>query len=283
MHKPHKIRISAELDIRLLGAILGAVALLAMLVTPSAGYSQAASQYFPETQHNVRGRFLQYWQEHGGLAQQGYPLTEEFQEKNALDGKTYTVQYFERAVFELHPENQPPYDVLLSQLGKFQLDSRYPNGSNPAAAPQTAPSGSTAPATATPAPATSIIGQTLDFPGFLGNGTLHGVVTDSKEVTVLHDPLIKKDYTAGGKYVLVFMTISNPGAESNQADSNSFRLKDGAGRTFDPVDVDVQFAARRTYNLTGYYEAIQPSLSIKGLFVFEVAADSSNYMLVAGQ
>ena len=32
------------------------------------------------------------------------------------------VQYFERAVFEYHPENQPPYDVLLSQLGKFRYD-----------------------------------------------------------------------------------------------------------------------------------------------------------------
>ena len=31
-----------------------------------------------------------------------------------LDGKSYTVQYFERAVFELHPENQPPFNVLLS-------------------------------------------------------------------------------------------------------------------------------------------------------------------------
>ena len=38
--------------------------------------------------------------------------------KRDLDGKTYTVQYFERAVFEQHPENAgTPYDVLLSQLG----------------------------------------------------------------------------------------------------------------------------------------------------------------------
>ncbi|MFL5735444.1 MAG: alpha/beta fold hydrolase, partial [Chloroflexia bacterium] len=37
-----------------------------------------------------------------------------------LNGKPYTVQYFERAVFELHPENAAPYDVLLSQLGTFQ-------------------------------------------------------------------------------------------------------------------------------------------------------------------
>ncbi len=60
----------------------------------------------------------------GGLAQQGYPISNEFQEKSDLDGKTYTVQYFERAVFEAHPENQAPYDVLLSQLGTFQYRAR---------------------------------------------------------------------------------------------------------------------------------------------------------------
>jgi erythromycin esterase len=43
-----------------------------------------------------------------------------------MDGKTYTVQYFERAVFEHHPENAgTPYEVLLSQLGKFQYDKRH--------------------------------------------------------------------------------------------------------------------------------------------------------------
>src|SRR5262249_25411964 len=86
------------------------------------------SSYFPQTKHYVKGQFLQYWNNHGGVAQYGYPLTEEFQEVNKLNGKTYTVQYFERVIFEKHPENQPPYDVLLSQLGTFELKARYPNG-----------------------------------------------------------------------------------------------------------------------------------------------------------
>jgi hypothetical protein len=49
-------------------------------------------------------------------------------EKSDLDGKTYKVQYFERAVFEHHPENPAPYDVLLSQLGTFRYKQKYPNG-----------------------------------------------------------------------------------------------------------------------------------------------------------
>src|SRR5438874_13578588 len=78
---------------------------------------QANCQTFPETGKSVCGRFLSYWREHGGLAQQGYPISGEFPERSEIDGKTYTVQYFERAVFEVHPENRPPYDVLLSLLG----------------------------------------------------------------------------------------------------------------------------------------------------------------------
>ncbi len=87
----------------------------------------AGSQLFAETGHRVGGKFLDYWKAHGGLAQQGYPISEEFTEKNALDGKTYTVQYFERAVFEMHPENPAPYDVLLSQLGTFRYADEHGN------------------------------------------------------------------------------------------------------------------------------------------------------------
>jgi hypothetical protein len=59
------------------------------------------------------------------LAQQGYPISDEFTEVSDLNGQPYTVQYFERAVFEDHPENQPPNDILLSQLGTFQHKAKY--------------------------------------------------------------------------------------------------------------------------------------------------------------
>lgn len=85
---------------------------------------QSGVTYFPEVGHTLRGRFLQYWQEHGGLAQFGYPLTEEYTDKSKTDGKEYVTQYFERARFEYHPENQPPYDVLLGLLGLETTESR---------------------------------------------------------------------------------------------------------------------------------------------------------------
>jgi len=78
-----------------------------------------AAVYFPETGHNLHTGFRDYWEAHGGLAQFGYPLTEELVERLA-DGNAYTVQYFERARFEWHPENPPDYQVLLGQLGRLR-------------------------------------------------------------------------------------------------------------------------------------------------------------------
>ncbi|HMA33702.1 MAG TPA: alkaline phosphatase family protein, partial [Chloroflexia bacterium] len=129
-------------------AALGAVLLLAvggpLAPVASAHFAEGAptiagaAQYFPETGKSVEGRFLDYWQGHGGLAQQGYPISDELEEQSPTDGKTYTVQYFERAVFERHPENAPPFDVLLSLLGVFTYHQKYPNGA-PGQVPNTSP------------------------------------------------------------------------------------------------------------------------------------------------
>ncbi len=89
-------------------------------------------QTFKETGKSVCGKFLTYWQQHGGVAQQGFPLSGEFTEVSDLNGKPYTVQYFERSVFELHPENPAPYDVLLSQVGRLQFARKYPGGATSA-------------------------------------------------------------------------------------------------------------------------------------------------------
>jgi hypothetical protein len=91
-------------------------------VPPREG-SSSATGYFAETGHNVGGRFWAFWNDHGGLAQFGLPLTEEFDER-LEDGQTYRVQYFERARFEHHPEHAPPYDMLLGQFGRAVLASR---------------------------------------------------------------------------------------------------------------------------------------------------------------
>jgi acetyl esterase/lipase len=102
------------------------------------GNTNAASQTFPQTGKTVQGAFMRYWSSNGGLAQFGYPISGEMQEASDTDGKTYTVQYFERAVFELHPANARPFDVLLTLLGSMQYAHKYPNGA-PSQVPNAAP------------------------------------------------------------------------------------------------------------------------------------------------
>ncbi len=102
------------------GWILSALLLFMLLpaVAPTPALSQANCNAFPETGKTVCGEFWQYWQSHGGLAQQGYPISGEMQEVSAIDGKTYTVQYFERERFESHPEKKgTQFEVLLGLLG----------------------------------------------------------------------------------------------------------------------------------------------------------------------
>lgn len=76
-----------------------------------------ASRCFSETGKCLRGAFLDYWFTHGGLERLGLPVTGELTERLS-DGKSYTVQYTERARLEWHPENRgKESQVLLGRLG----------------------------------------------------------------------------------------------------------------------------------------------------------------------
>ena len=86
----------------------------------SPGPNTDSRVYFAQSGHTLSDKFLSYWNRYGGLAQFGYPLSEPFQEVSTTNGKTYLVQYFERARFELHPENSGTfYEVLLGFLGRW--------------------------------------------------------------------------------------------------------------------------------------------------------------------
>jgi hypothetical protein len=72
------------------------------------------NKYFSETGHNVKGEFLKFYNNNSNaLILYGYPITEEFTSK---DGKT--VQYFQRARFELHAELPENQRVQLTPLGR---------------------------------------------------------------------------------------------------------------------------------------------------------------------
>ena len=88
--------------------------------------SSSDCTYFAQTGHNLCGTFKQYWEQFGDLASYGFPISEAFQEKNPDTGQVYTVQYFERARFELQPGAWPAHlNVLLGRLGAQVLAMKY--------------------------------------------------------------------------------------------------------------------------------------------------------------
>jgi hypothetical protein len=108
--------------------------LLALLLYPLAEVHAQESekgQYFPETGHTVKGDFLRFYQNtaHSSLLY-GYPITEQF---TSRDGKT--VQYFERARFELNNSLAGKALVQLTPLGQLMYESGSPklDINNPAA------------------------------------------------------------------------------------------------------------------------------------------------------
>ena len=90
--------------------------------------AKTGCRFFPQTGHNLCEPFLSYWQTHGldlgqpgvttdeSLALFGLPISSVASERNS-SGDTVPTQWFERARFEQHDENQPPYNVLLGRLG----------------------------------------------------------------------------------------------------------------------------------------------------------------------
>jgi hypothetical protein len=118
--------------------LLGALVLPLFAPTTGAAQDENSSRYFPQTGKSVHGLFLDYWQRNGGLPRQGYPISSEIMERSETDGKLYAVQYFERAVFEYHPNAGPASRVELSLLGVFLYSRQYPSGA-PDQQPNTSP------------------------------------------------------------------------------------------------------------------------------------------------
>lgn len=116
-------------NMRLVGAAIVSTVLLTGLFQSSALLKVQAGQeechYFAQTGRAACGPFLTFWQNNGGLRIFGYPISNELFEQPVQGGDFRVVQYFERGEFELHPENNPPYDVQLALIGTYKYQSKY--------------------------------------------------------------------------------------------------------------------------------------------------------------
>ena len=87
--------------------ILHLVAVLVLLLCalgPARGSVHAASsRFFSETGKTVSDPFLSYWTGHGGLSQQGFPITDTNNEVNDADGKTYLTAILRACAFRVPP------------------------------------------------------------------------------------------------------------------------------------------------------------------------------------
>ncbi len=94
---------------------------LVLVVAGISGSVQAQNQQhcFAETGLCVEGRFLDFWRANGALPVFGYPVS--VVQADTVEGRQVQLQWFERTRFELHPENTPPFDVLLGRVGAERL------------------------------------------------------------------------------------------------------------------------------------------------------------------
>ncbi len=112
-----------------------------------AGAPLPGCRLFSETGYYLCGGFRAHWERNGGLERFGFPITDEITE--VIEGRALAVQYFERRRMEYHPENRPPFDILLGLLGRELLLGAPPIAPTPA------------PPTPTPVPPTPVVPRIL--------------------------------------------------------------------------------------------------------------------------
>ena len=152
------------------------------------------------------------------------------------------------AVFELHPENQRPYDVLLSLVGREKYQAKYPAGLPGGEQPLQA-------------------GVTLTLAGFKENftGTINNVSESPTRPGCCGSSA--KPIAAQGKYIVVALRITNAGTTPDFL-GTAFSIRDGKGRLFNLNDGD------------NVYSEIQPGLGADAVAYFDVPTDASNFMIV---
>ncbi len=118
-------RLFRPIVLLILGVLLvvgGAGVFWATRTPEQVSQAQTERRCFTESDYCIEGRIREYWEQNGGLPVFGLPVTPlRLQE---IEGQPLQVQWFERNRLELHPDNEPPYDVLLGRLGVDRLEQQ---------------------------------------------------------------------------------------------------------------------------------------------------------------
>lgn len=230
---------------------------------------QPGCRYFAETGHNVCGALLTAWRSNGleidgrggkseaeNLALLGLPLSDA-QLETLGNGQAYTVQWFERARLELHPENQPPYDVLFGLMG-----NEIRGGSN----------------NEPPAPAPALSGQTQQI------GPLYDSDRDqeySLEITLKSFRWSNGDRydtpRSGSVYVVAQVSVKNlgPGVASSIG-ATALQTMDARGAIY-----DYDYVSDLMRDCYQERVTLVPGGSVEGCVSFEVPATGRGDLIFA--
>ena len=231
---------------------------------------------FPETGHQLCEPFATFWRKNGGLARFGLPLTDAFE--TTLEGKPYTVQYFERRRFELHPE-VGPNAILLGLLGREVFTARQA----PTPAPQP-----TVVAEPTPVPGPTIQPpQVLDqyranMPSGFWQVNQAGIQFTATGFEYRNELNRFAKAGPGFKYVVFALEVVNTGyhdsfrGDTFFANSASFNMIDLDGNTHD-IDSGL-------YSLDGYFRGgtFYQGTKSSGTLVFRIPEGSAPARLIYG-
>jgi hypothetical protein len=101
--------------------VAGLLLMLGVLTRPVPAVSAAPRCFIgvPGITNCIDGPIHNYWEQNGGLSVFGYPITAAHLTETTAGA--VVAQAFERNRLEVHPENKPPYDVLLGRMGADRL------------------------------------------------------------------------------------------------------------------------------------------------------------------
>ncbi|NJP07289.1 MAG: class F sortase, partial [Chloroflexaceae bacterium] len=106
--------------------ILLLLSLVFIMVTALSQHQSLAQEddklCFTETRYCIEGPIRDFWELNGGLPVFGLPITR--QQPERIESRTLEVQWFERNRLEVHPDNPPPYDVMIGRLGADVLSAK---------------------------------------------------------------------------------------------------------------------------------------------------------------
>jgi hypothetical protein len=241
--------------------------------------AQPGCRFFPETEHNVCGEVLSAWRTSGlefdgqrgtsegeSLALFGLPLSDLQTEE--IEGRPFQVQWFERARFELHPENPPPYNVLLGLLGNELATGNVPPAPTPAPAPEAPP--------APPIQPAEVLNQYRNkMPKGLWQVNTNGIQMSATGFEY-RDELSRFNKAGDGfKYVVFALEMVNTGYKGSFGDDDFY----ANAASFDLIDLDGQThqTDTATYGLDNRFQGgtFYPGTKASGVLVFRIAKNSA--------